>query len=121
VGTLAYMAPEQLLGEPISAAADLWALGVTLYEMTTGRRPFQGEYEPAVMYEILNEEPKPARSINPELPAGLDRLLARRCWRRASVAASVIRRRAARRSCRRLSAARRSPSDDPGRSTFPGR
>lgn len=75
VGTLAYMAPEQLLGEAVSAAADLWALGVTLYEMTAGRRPFQGDYEPAIMYEILNEEPPPTRSIRPELPAGLDRLL----------------------------------------------
>lgn len=75
VGTLSYMAPEQILGEAVSAAADLWALGVTLYEMVAGRRPFQGEYEPAVMYEILNEEPPSLRSLNPAVPPGLERLL----------------------------------------------
>ena len=93
IGTLAYMAPEQLLGEAVSAVADLWALGVTLYEMTTGRRPFQGEYEPAVMYEIFNEEPAPVRSLNPEAPKGLERLLdallAKQAGRRLSSAAEL--------------------------------
>ncbi len=83
-----------MLGEAVSAAADLWALGVTLYEMVAGRRPFQGEYEPAVMYEILNEEPAAARSLNPELPAGLDRLLGalleKNVGRRLSSAAELI-------------------------------
>ena len=56
IGTAAYMSPEQIRGEEVGPAADQWALGVVLYEMVTGRLPFQGEYEQAVTYSILNDD-----------------------------------------------------------------
>lgn len=59
VGTMAYMAPEQIQGNPVDQRTDLWALGVIFYEMLTGTLPFQGEYEQALMYSILAEPPRP--------------------------------------------------------------
>ena len=61
-GTPAYKSPEQTLGEKVDSRSDLWALGVVLYEMVTGRVPFGGEYEQAVIYSILNEPPRPVES-----------------------------------------------------------
>ncbi len=57
LGTVSYMSPEQLRGEPADSSADVWSVGVVLFEMLTGGRPFGGEYEQAIMYAILNEDP----------------------------------------------------------------
>ncbi|MFL6197639.1 MAG: protein kinase domain-containing protein [Thermoanaerobaculia bacterium] len=73
-GTPAYKSPEQTRGEKVDPRSDLWALGVVLYEMVTGRQPFRGEYEQAVIYSILNETPKP---LGPELPPELSEVIDR--------------------------------------------
>ena len=73
-GTLIYMPPEQVEGRAhwLDGRADLWALGVVLYEMLTGRRPFQGETYEEVKDEILHREPKPPRQIDIVVPAQLE-------------------------------------------------
>jgi len=58
VGTLAYMAPEQIRGEEVDGRSDIFSFGVLLHEMLSGSMPFRGEHEAAIMYSILNEEPK---------------------------------------------------------------
>ncbi|MFA6954655.1 MAG: protein kinase [Thermoanaerobaculia bacterium] len=75
LGTLAYMAPEQLRGDAVGAQADLWALGVVLFELLTGQRPFRGDYAQAVVYSILNEQPVPLLELKLEAPAELDRIV----------------------------------------------
>ena len=75
LGTVAYMSPEQARGEPVDHRTDIWAFGVVLYEMLTGQLPFRGEYEAAMMYSILNEEPEPASSLQSDMPAGFEAVL----------------------------------------------
>jgi len=75
VGTVSYMSPEQAQGGDVDHRADVWALGVVLYEMVTGRRPFEAEHEQAVVYRIINESPAPPASICGEVPAELDDLI----------------------------------------------
>jgi len=78
LGTPLYMPPEQILGEPVSPASDLWSLGIVLFQMVAGRRPFQGESEMTAIYEILNEEPPPLSDFveaPKHLQTVLDRLL----------------------------------------------
>ncbi len=75
VGTVSYMSPEQAQGKDVDHRADVWALGVVLYEMVTGRRPFDAEHEQAVIYRIINEDPVPTSSIHGKIPAKLDVLI----------------------------------------------
>ncbi len=74
-GTVTYMSPEQARGEEVDQRTDLWSFGVVLYELLTGRLPFQSEYETAVVYSILNDTPTPATKYNPEVPAELEALV----------------------------------------------
>lgn len=92
-GTAAYMSPEQAQGSSADERSDLFALGIVLYEMATGRRPFQGEHEAAVLYSIVNvDPPKPSdvrEDIQPELDTVILRLLEKDPARRYQSAADV--------------------------------
>ncbi len=72
VGTVSYMSPEQAIGGKADHRTDIWSLGVTLYQMVTGELPFGGEYPQAVIYSILNEEPRRVTSMRADLPKELD-------------------------------------------------
>ena len=74
-GTLPYMAPEQLRGEPADARTDIHAAGAVLYEMATGQRPFSQAHGPQLMAAILNEMPRPPRSLNPRVSPGLETVI----------------------------------------------
>jgi tetratricopeptide (TPR) repeat protein/predicted Ser/Thr protein kinase len=77
LGTVVYMSPEQLLGHPVDHRTDLWSLGVVLYELLTGRLPFESATEHAYAAAVLSGEPEPATSQRSDLPVWVDRLLAR--------------------------------------------
>ena len=77
LGTVAYMSPEQAGGKEIDRRTDIWALGVILFEMLTGRLPFKGEYEQAMMYAIMNEAASPLGRIRPDMPKELERIIDR--------------------------------------------
>ena len=77
LGTPSYMAPEQILGDPISAQSDIFSVGAVLYELLSGSRPFNGESLQALMHQILSVTPRPVTAVTPGLPAELDPILAR--------------------------------------------
>jgi len=74
-GTVMYMSPEQARGEAVDHRTDIWSFGVVLYEMLTGRLPFQSEYETAAVYSILNEDPPPIGTFNPDVPVELEAIV----------------------------------------------
>jgi serine/threonine protein kinase len=71
IGTVAYMAPEQVKGQPADHRSDIFALGVVLYEMLTGRRPFGGSTSAETAAAILKEDPEPISAISPSVPPAL--------------------------------------------------
>jgi serine/threonine-protein kinase len=77
LGTVPYMAPEQIRGETVDARSDLFALGVILYELATGRRPFAGASPADISSSILRDAPVPLLSIRGNLPPELDRIITR--------------------------------------------
>jgi serine/threonine protein kinase len=72
LGTAAYMAPEQIRGGTVDGRADLWALGVLLYERVTGRQPFQGEHEISVAHAILHTEPESPSKLRSDIPPAVE-------------------------------------------------
>jgi serine/threonine protein kinase/Tfp pilus assembly protein PilF len=66
VGTVAYMSPEQAKGDEVDNKSDIWSTGVMLYEMQTGKLPFDADYDQALIYSIINEEPEPLNIESPD-------------------------------------------------------
>ena len=77
VGTLSYMAPEQIQGGEVDARSDIFSFGVVLFEMLTGLLPFQGEHDASIMYSILNEEPEPLQKYIPDANSDLIHIINR--------------------------------------------
>jgi eukaryotic-like serine/threonine-protein kinase len=77
MGTAAYMSPEQIRGVDVDARADIWALGVVLYEMLTGRRPFDGDNDPAVLAGIVERTPRPIAEHRGGVPRPLKHVVSR--------------------------------------------
>src|SRR5437867_41196 len=75
LGTFAYMAPEQLEGKEADARADLFALGVLIYEMATGKRAFQGKSQASLISAIMSFDPQPISALQPMTPPALDRVV----------------------------------------------
>jgi len=75
VGTLQYMAPEQLEGKEVDACTDIFAFGAVVYEMATGKRAFEGKSQASLIAAILEREPAPMSSLQPMTPTTLDRVV----------------------------------------------
>jgi serine/threonine-protein kinase len=77
VGTLGYMAPEQIQGGAVDSRSDIFSFGVLLFEMLTGKLPFRGEHEAAMVYSIVHEQPESLTKYIPDAPSGLVHVLGR--------------------------------------------
>lgn len=77
VGTIAYMAPEQMQGLEVDHRADIFSFGMVFYEMLTGRHPFPCEHKDAIAYCLVNEQPHPPESLRPEIPFEVSNTLSR--------------------------------------------
>ena len=75
LGTTAYMSPEQAKGEEVDHRTDIWSFGVVFYEMLTGELPFAGDYDAAIIYNLLNEEPASIQQFRPDIPKRLQVLI----------------------------------------------
>jgi non-specific serine/threonine protein kinase len=75
LGTIAYMSPEQTRGGAVDGRTDIWSLGVILYELVTGQRPYKGDYEQAVVYSILNADPEPVTAVRTGVSMELERTI----------------------------------------------
>jgi tetratricopeptide (TPR) repeat protein len=75
LGTFRYMSPEQARGEPATSVSDVFALGIVLYELATGRHPFAAESVLGVLHAIVSESPLPARRLNPRIAGPLEKLI----------------------------------------------
>jgi len=75
MGTVAYMSPQQTQGIELDHRTDIWAFGAVIYEMITGQQPFLGDYEQAVMYSIMNEDPEPPTALRTGVPMELERIV----------------------------------------------
>ncbi len=76
VGTIAYMSPEQTRGVDVDHRTDIWSFGVMFFEMLTGRRPFEGGHDQAIIHSILNDELPRVSEFRPDVPEGIDRIAA---------------------------------------------
>jgi len=74
-GTLSFMSPEQIAGDTVDDRTDIWSLAILLYQMLTGNLPFHGEYEQAVRYSILNEQPKALNTFRKDVPVELEKII----------------------------------------------